>query len=133
MIMWLAMVQGQQLRLAAPSPIVGITITPTRSLGHNRYEREWPPSERVAGSSLYWDADPEDPYSEPTPSPNDYWDEHNSFYVGPNYANSLPAPRTSLKVAIRCLCEHGTMLVKHRLALLGHCVIAPLRLTPVQL
>ncbi len=40
----------------------------------------------VAGYSYYCDVDPGDPYSEPTPSPNEY--SQSSFYFGPSVPNS---------------------------------------------
>ena len=43
----------------------------------------------VAGYSYYWDVDPGDPYSEPTPlQVPDYQYSSNSFYLGPAYPNS---------------------------------------------
>ena len=60
--------------------VVSWAIADTSANGHS--------PNGVAGYSLGLNVDPGDPYSEPTPSPNDYWHEHNSFYVGPAYANS---------------------------------------------
>src|ERR1035438_593003 len=42
----------------------------------------------VAGSSYYWDVDPGDAYSEPTPSTQPPWYWTNSFYLGPIDPNS---------------------------------------------
>ncbi|MFI5117315.1 MAG: protease pro-enzyme activation domain-containing protein [Terriglobales bacterium] len=43
----------------------------------------------VAGYSIYWNVDPGDPYNEPTPSLfPDYEYNSNTFYIGPDYANS---------------------------------------------
>jgi hypothetical protein len=70
----------QPNRWYPPPQVVSWAIADTSANGHS--------PNGVAGYSVGLNADPGDPYSEPTPSPNDYWHEHNSFYVGPNYANS---------------------------------------------
>ncbi len=57
---------------------IGWTIIDTSASGHL--------PNGVAGFDYHWDADPGDPYSEPTPS-DQTWDSSNSFYSGPAYPN----------------------------------------------
>ena len=60
-------------------PSVG-HVTDTSGNGH--------PPNGVAGFSYSWYGDPGDPYSEPTPNPNPYYGNSNSFYNGPQVPNA---------------------------------------------